>query len=94
MDFEHYAAHSGSTIVSLKASYLETLEVGKHTIRMIYTDGETGEATFRISQPASLADQGGGLGLIGIFFWTALGLACLVGIALIVLLVLWKKEKH
>lgn len=94
VDPEHYTAHSGSTIVSLKVSYLETLDTGKHTISMIYTDGETGEATFRISQPAKTASQDTGLGLVGVLFWTALGLACLVGIALIVLLVLWKKEKH
>jgi len=94
VDPEHYTAHSGSTIVSLKASFLETLETGKHTIRMIYTDGETDEVTFRISQRASVADQDSGLDLVGILFWTILGLACLVGIALIVLLVLWKKEKH
>ena len=94
VDPENYSAHSGSTIVSLKPDYLETLEVGKHTLCMVYTDGETGEVTFRISQPAKAASQDTGLGLVGILFWTALGLACLVGIALIVLLVLWKKEKH
>lgn len=94
VDPQHYAAHSGSTIVSLKASYLETLETGKHTVRMIYTDGETDEATFRISEPRTMASQTGGFGLVGILFWAALGLAALVGIALIVLLILWKKEKH
>ena len=94
VDPEHYTAHSGSTIVSLKPGYLETLETGKHTLCMVYTDGETGEVTFRISQPAKAASQDSGLSLVGVLFWTALGLACLVGIALIVLLVLWKKEKH
>ena len=94
VDPEHYTAHSGSTIVSLKPDYLETLEVGKHTLCMVYTDGETAEVTFRVSQPAKAASQDSGLGLVGVLFWTALGLACLVGIALIVLLVLWKKEKH
>ena len=94
VDPEDYTAHSGSTIVSLKVSYLETLETGKHTIRMIYTDGETGEATFQIREPRTVAGQDSGLGLVGILFWTALGLAALVGIALIVLLILWKKEKR
>lgn len=38
---ENYEAKSGSTVVTLKASYLDTLSVGKHTITFVYTDGET-----------------------------------------------------
>ena len=37
----------GSTILTLKSSYLETLSVGKHTLRMTYTDGY-GETTFTV----------------------------------------------
>ena len=81
-------------MVTLAPAYLETLESGKHTIRMVYTDGETNEATFRISQPIRLTGSDNGTGLIGILFWAALGLACLVGILLIVLLIIWRKEKE
>ena len=40
IDADKYTAVSGSTIVSLKKEYLETLSVGKHTLTVVYTDGE------------------------------------------------------
>lgn len=44
---EDYTAASGSTVVTLGADYLKTLKTGKHTISIVYTDGEaTGE--FRV----------------------------------------------
>ena len=93
LDPEHYSIRSGSTVVTLKVSYLETLDTGKHTLRMVYTDGETDEATFRISQPIGGSDSGE-VNIVGILFWAALGLACLVAIVLIVLLLLWRREKE
>ena len=46
---------SGSTIVTLKASYLGTLSVGNHTMTFVYTDGET-EGSFEIKALASTPD--------------------------------------
>ena len=40
IDTDKYTAVSGSTIVNLKKEYLETLSVGKHTLTVVYTDGE------------------------------------------------------
>ena len=37
---DKYTAVSGSTIVTLKKDYLEMLSVGKHTLSVVYTDGE------------------------------------------------------
>lgn len=37
---DKYTAVSGSTIVTLKKDYLEMLFVGKHTLSVVYTDGE------------------------------------------------------
>lgn len=37
---DKYTAVSGSTVVTLKKDYLETLSVGKHTLSVVYTDGE------------------------------------------------------
>ena len=49
---ENYTVASGSTIAELKSAYLETLEVGEHTVMFVYTfldrDFETNEATFRV----------------------------------------------
>ena len=43
----NYEAKSGSTIITLKASYLDRLSAGEHTITVIYTDGET-NGTFKV----------------------------------------------
>ncbi len=37
---DNYTAASGSTVITLKPDYLETLSVGKHTLTVQYTDGE------------------------------------------------------
>ena len=37
---DKYTAVSGSTVVTLKKDYLETLSVGKHTLTVVYADGE------------------------------------------------------
>lgn len=40
VDAANYTVKTGSTIISLKSEYLNTLSVGKHTLTVIYTDGE------------------------------------------------------
>lgn len=41
VDPKHYEVKAGSTIVTLKQDYLDTLEAGKYTITFLYTNGET-----------------------------------------------------
>ena len=44
VDADHYTVRAGSTIVTLKAEYLNALSAGKHTLTILYADGEaTGE---------------------------------------------------
>jgi len=43
-----YAQASGSTIINLKKSYLDTLEVGNYTLRVDYGNSMYGESTFTI----------------------------------------------
>lgn len=40
VDVSHYDAKSGSTVVTLKESYLATLSAGVHTLTFVYNDGE------------------------------------------------------
>ena len=40
VDSSNYTAVSGSTVLTLKASYLDTLTAGSHTVTFVYTDGE------------------------------------------------------
>lgn len=43
----HYSAKKGSTVITLKNAYLNTLKAGKHTIAIHFTDG-TAEGSFTI----------------------------------------------
>ncbi|MBQ5739091.1 MAG: hypothetical protein IIV78_01650, partial [Oscillospiraceae bacterium] len=56
VDSENYTAESGSTVVTLKASFLETLKVGKHTVTFVYPDGKA-EGTLTI-EAAPVTDNG------------------------------------
>lgn len=38
---DKYTAVSGSTVITLKNDYLDTLSVGKHTLTVVYNDGES-----------------------------------------------------
>ena len=49
VDTKNYTAKEGSTVITLKAAYLKTLNTGKHTITVIYTDGEA-EGTFYVTR--------------------------------------------
>ena len=40
VDSSNYTAVSGSTVLTLKASYLDTLTAGSHTVTFVYTGGE------------------------------------------------------
>lgn len=47
IDSAHYTSASGSTVVTLKAKYLETLAIGKHTLGIVSENG-TAETEFTI----------------------------------------------
>ena len=49
VDKSNYTAKSGSTIVTLKADYLNTLAIGEHKIAFLYDDGEV-ETEFKITE--------------------------------------------
>ena len=52
VDKANYEVKAGSTIITLKASYLDTLAVGEHTITVVYTDGST-DGTFNVHAKAN-----------------------------------------
>lgn len=62
VDGEHvysffYTAKSGSTVITLKAFFLQTLSTGNHTVTILYEDGEV-SGTFRVLPRASSAATG------------------------------------
>lgn len=56
VDKDHYSVVSGSTVVTLKAEYLKTLSIGKHTLKLNYTDGSV-DTTFTIVGSAQVSSS-------------------------------------
>lgn len=56
LDTSSYTVKEGSTIVNLKASYLETLSVGKHTLAVVSETG-TASTEFTIKAAAAVNDD-------------------------------------
>ena len=52
VDAKNYTAKEGSTIITLKASYLNTLSAGTHTVEILWTDGSA-STTFTIKANTS-----------------------------------------
>ena len=48
----NWTARSGSVIVELQPSYLDTLAVGAHTLTALFDDGDPVDADFTVSAPA------------------------------------------
>ncbi len=46
---ENYTSESGSTIIVLNQSYLDTLKVGKHSFKVEFTDGGIAETNFLVA---------------------------------------------
>ena len=100
VDRSHYEIEAGSTIITLKSEYLQTLPAGKYTLHVQYTDGSTdGEDTFTITKneppvPSDSTDpsapKNGDNGMIAV--WISMAVVC-AGI-LILLLLFFKKRKQ
>ena len=87
VDKANYEAKAGSTIITLKASYLDTLAVGKHTITVVYTDGST-DGTFNVHAKANSPATGDNSHM---FLWIAL--LFISGGAVITLTVVERKRR-
>lgn len=55
VDKSNYTAKEGSTIVTLKSHYLNTLSKGEHKIALVYNDGEIG-TTFNIIENSQTSE--------------------------------------
>ena len=88
VDEKYYDAKAGSTIITLKQSYLKRLSTGEHTITVLYTDGET-SGTFKILAASSTPATGdnSNIMLYGSMFTVSLA-------GLVVLLLAAKKRKQ
>lgn len=48
-----YTKEEGSTKITLLGSYLETLDLGSHTLKLTYSDGPTPTVTFNVINPST-----------------------------------------
>lgn len=87
VDKTNYEAKAGSTIITLKASYLDTLAVGEHTISVVYTDGST-DGTFDVHAKTNSPATGDNSHM---FLWIAL--LFISGGAVITLTVVERKRR-
>lgn len=80
VDEKHYDAKAGSTIITLKPSFLKWRSVGEHTITVLYTDGET-TGTFKILAASSSPATGDNSNIMlwsGVLGVSTLGLVVLL----------------
>ncbi|MDD6057387.1 MAG: DUF6273 domain-containing protein [Clostridiales bacterium] len=56
LEHNNYTAKEGSTIITLKASYLNALAAGSHTVEIFWTDGS---ASTTFTKNANISDNGG-----------------------------------
>ncbi len=68
VDKANYEVKAGSTIITLKASYLDALKVGEHTITVVYTDGSI-DGSFNVHANANSPATGDNS---NIWLWFAL----------------------
>jgi len=88
VDPANYTAVSGSTIVTFKPAYLETLALGKHTAEFVYTDGSASTSLTILSAGNASTASGGNpqTGDSGNpLLWTLLCLAALLAACALVL---------
>lgn len=50
MDPNNYTAESGSTIITLKKEFVDTLSVGKHTLKVLFNDGGQATTIFNVAK--------------------------------------------
>ncbi len=48
IDIKNYKAESGSTIITLNKEYVDTLSIGQHTLKVVFSDGGEAETKFEV----------------------------------------------
>lgn len=88
VDAGNLTVESGSTIVTLKAAYLETLSAGTHTLRIVHKDGYA-ETTFTISASATASStyvvpKTGDTSMA--WLWAGIALTSIIGLGAVLVL--------
>lgn len=79
VDPKNYTAESGSTIITLKKEFVDTLSVGEHTLKVLFNDDGESITTFnvaRVTVPTDNPQTGDNIG-----FYIISGILSIVGLA-------------
>ena len=79
VDPKNYTAESGSTIITLKKEFIDTLSVGEHTLKVVFNDGGEAITTFNVAKvtvPTDNPQTGDNIG-----FYIISGILSIVGLA-------------
>ena len=79
VDPKNYTAESGSTIITLKKEFVDTLSVGEHTLKVLFNDGGEAITTFNVAKvtvPTENPQTGDNIG-----FYIISGILSIVGLA-------------
>ena len=78
VDPKNYTAKSGSTIITLKKEFVDTLSVGEHTLKVVFNDGGEAITTFNVAKvtvPTDNPQTGDNIG-----FYIISGIISIVGL--------------
>ena len=79
VDPKNYTAESGSTIITLKKEFVDTLSVGEHTLKVVFNDGGEAITTFNVARvivPTDNPNTGDNIG-----FYIISGILSIIGLA-------------
>ena len=79
VDPKNYTAESGSTIITLKKEFVDTLSVGEHTLKVLFNDGGEAITTFNVARVTVTTDNPNTGDNIG--FYIISGILSIVGLA-------------
>lgn len=80
VDSSNYTVKEGSTIITLKAEYLNALNVGTHTFELMWADGSA-ETTFTVSTASAPTNTPATGDQSNVLFWCCLAMLSAMGLA-------------
>ena len=79
VDSENYTSESGSTVITFKQSYIDTLSVGEHTLKVVFSDD--GEATTKFTVASVIPEIDNPNTGDNVIFYVVTGILSLLGLA-------------
>ena len=92
VDSENYTSESGSTVITFKQSYIDTLSVGEHTLKVVFSDG--GEATTKFTVASVIPEIDNPKTGDDVIFYVVTGILALLGLAGFGVFVIRRKQTN